>query len=142
MTDHIELAADLSAQIAAAPDLEALDQIRVAALGKTGVISGLLKSLGQMSPELRRTEGPAINGLRDQIAAAVAARKAALEDAALEAELAAGRLDLSLPAPPRRKGGVHPTLQVMDEIIAVFAEMGFGVAEVLTSRTTSTTSRR
>src|ERR1700733_15273305 len=129
MTDHTELQADLTAQIAAAPDLGALDQIRVAALGKTGVISGLLRSLGQMSPEERRVEGPAINGLRDAISAAVAARKAALEDAALEAQLAAGRLDLSLPAPPRRKGSVHPTLQVMDEMVAVFAEMGFSVAE-------------
>jgi phenylalanyl-tRNA synthetase alpha chain len=82
-----------------------------------------------MSPELRRVEGPAINGLRDRLAGLIAARKAALEDAALEAELAAGRLDLSLPAPPRRKGSVHPTMQVMDEMIAVFAEMGFSVAE-------------
>src|SRR5579859_814738 len=129
MTDHSELEADLALQVAAAPDLEALDQVRVAALGKTGVVSALLKSLGQMSPELRRIEGPAINGLRDRIAAAVAARKAELEEAALEAELAAGRLDLSLPAPPRRKGSVHPTMQVMDEMIAIFAEMGFGVAE-------------
>ncbi|MFI4933870.1 MAG: phenylalanine--tRNA ligase subunit alpha [Caulobacterales bacterium] len=129
MTDHTELEADLSSQIAAAADLEALDQLRVAALGKTGVISALLKSLGAMSPDERRTEGPAINGLRDRIAAAIAARKAALEDTALEASLAAGRLDLSLPAPPRRQGSVHPTLQVMDEMIAIFAEMGFGVAE-------------
>ena len=117
MTDHTQLQTDLTAQIAAAPDLGALDQIRVAALGKTGVISGLLRSLGQMSPDERRTEGPAINGLRDAVAAAVAARKAALEDAALETQLAAGRLDLSLPAPPRRKGSVHPTLQVMDEMV-------------------------
>src|SRR6185312_2727767 len=129
MTDHSELERDLAAQIAAAGDLDTLDQIRVSALGKTGVVSGLLKSLGQMSPELRRTEGPAINGLRDRIGAAVAARKAELEDAKLEAELAAGRLDLSLPAPPRRKGSVHPTMQVMDEITAIFAELGFGVAE-------------
>ena len=129
MTDHSELERDLQSQIAAAPDLEALDQVRVAALGRSGVVSALLKSLGQMSPEARRVEGPAINGLRDRVATAVAARKAELEDAALEASLAAGRLDLSLPAPPRRKGRVHPTLQVMDEMIAIFAEMGFGVAE-------------
>ncbi|HEY1425515.1 MAG TPA: phenylalanine--tRNA ligase subunit alpha [Caulobacteraceae bacterium] len=129
MTDHTELERDLGAQIAAAGDLEQLDQIRVAALGKTGVVSALLKSLGGMSPDERRTQGPAINGLRDRIAAAVAARKTELEEAALEAELAAGRLDLSLPAPPRRKGSVHPTMQVMDEIIAIFAELGFGVAE-------------
>src|SRR3984957_19985539 len=129
MTDHTELQADLTAQVAAAAGLEALDQIRVAALGKTGVISGLLRSLGQMSPDQRRVEGPAINGRRDAVPAAIAARKAELEDAALEAQLAAGRLDLSLPAPPRRKGSVHPTLQVMDEMVAVFAEMGFSVAE-------------
>src|SRR5579871_2182895 len=114
MTDHSELETDLTAQIAGAPDLEALDQVRVAALGKSGVVSALLKSLGQMSPDARRIEGPAINGLRDRIAAAVAVRKAELEDAALEAELAAGRLDLSLAAAQRRKGSVHPTLQVMD----------------------------
>jgi phenylalanyl-tRNA synthetase alpha chain len=129
MSDHTDLETDLSAQIAAAPNLEALDQIRVAALGKSGVVSALLKSLGQMSPELRRVEGPAINGLRDRLAAAITARKTILDNDALEAELAAGRLDLSLPAPPRRKGSVHPTMQVMDEMIAVFAEMGFGVAE-------------
>src|SRR5580698_2291169 len=129
MTDHSDLERDLAAQIAASADLEALDQVRVAALGKSGVVSALLKSLGSMSPEDRRTEGPAINGLRDRLAAAIAARKAELEDAALEASLAAGRIDLSLPAPPRRHGSVHPILQVMDEMIAVFAEMGFGVAE-------------
>src|SRR5262252_6404364 len=120
MTDHSELERDLAAQIAGAPNLEAVDALRVAALGKAGVISGLLRSLGQMSPEARKTEGPQINGLRDRITAAIAARKTALEDGALEAELAAGRLDLSLPAPPRRKGQVHPTMQVMDEMIAIF----------------------
>ena len=129
MTDHAELERDLGAQVSAAADLEALDQIRVAALGKSGAVSALLKSLGQMSPELRRTEGPAINGLRDRLAARIGERKAELEAAALEAELARGALDLSLPAPPRRKGSVHPTMQVMDEMIAIFAELGFGVAE-------------
>ncbi|MBV9996317.1 MAG: phenylalanine--tRNA ligase subunit alpha [Caulobacteraceae bacterium] len=129
MTDHSELEADLSAQIEAAADLEALEGLRVAALGKAGVVSALLRSLGQMSPEARKTEGPAINGLRDRLTAKIGARKAALEEAALEAELEAGRLDLSLPAPPRRRGQVHPTLQVMDEMIAIFAEMGFSVAE-------------
>ena len=77
MTDHSELERDLGAQIAAASDLEALDQIRVAALGKTGVVSGLLKSLGQMSPEMRRTQGPAINGLRDRVAGCYAPDKRA-----------------------------------------------------------------
>jgi phenylalanyl-tRNA synthetase alpha chain len=82
-----------------------------------------------MSPDERRLQGPLINGLRDRIAAAIAGRRAALEAAALDAELAAGALDLSLPAPPRRRGCVHPTMQVMDEMIAIFADMGFGLAE-------------
>ena len=129
MTDLTALEADLAAQIAAASDLAALDAVRVAALGKTGQISNLLKSLGSMSPDERREQGPKINGLRDRATGLIAERKTALEAAALQAQLAAERVDLTLPAPPRRKGSVHPTMQVMDEMIAIFAEMGFSVAE-------------
>ena len=112
-----------------AADLAALDALRVELLGKTGSISAMLKSLGGMSPDERRVQGPAINGLRDRVASAIAARKAELETLALDAELAAGALDLSLPAPPRRTGCVHPIMQTMDEMIAVFADMGFALAE-------------
>jgi phenylalanyl-tRNA synthetase alpha chain len=129
MTDLTSLEAELTGAVAAAGDLAALDAIRVAALGKTGSISNMLKSLGSMSPDERKTAGPAINGLRDRIGAAIAEKKAALEAAALEAQLAGERLDLTLPAPPRRKGSVHPTMQVFDELAAIFAEMGFAVAE-------------
>lgn len=124
-----KLEADLTAAIAAATDLQALEAIRVSALGKSGAISDLLKSLGSMSPDERREQGPLINGLRDRVAAAIAERKAGLEAAELDARLASERVDLSLPAPPRRKGGVHPTMQVMDEMIAIFADMGFALAE-------------
>ena len=109
--------------------LAMLDAVRVAALGKTGQISNLLKTLGAMSPDERREQGPLINGLRDRVSALIAARKAELDAAALDAQLAAERVDLTLPAPPRRKGSVHPTMQVMDEMVAIFAEMGFAVAE-------------
>ena len=129
MTDLTTLEADLTAQIAAAADPAALESVRVAALGKTGAISALLKSLGGMSPEERQVQGPAINGLRDRVSAQLTARKAALETAELNARLAAETIDLSLPPPPRRKGSVHPTLQAMDECISIFAEMGFAVAE-------------
>jgi phenylalanyl-tRNA synthetase alpha chain len=129
MTDHSQLETDLAARVDAAADLAALEAVRVAALGKSGQVSELLKSLGGMSPDERRVQGPAINGLRDRLAARIAERKAALEAAALDAELAAGRLDLSLPPRPRRRGTVHPTMQTMDEMIAIFAEMGFSVAE-------------
>jgi len=129
MTDLSQLEADLAARIDAAADTAALEAVRVAALGKSGQISDLLKSLGGMSPEARREQGPAINGLRDRVQARLAEKKAALEEAELDAKLAAGRLDLSLPPRPRRKGAVHPTMQVMDEMVAIFAEMGFAVAE-------------
>jgi phenylalanyl-tRNA synthetase alpha chain len=129
MTDLSTLEADLAAQIDAAADAQALEALRVAALGKSGSISGLLKSLGAMSPDERREQGPLINGLRDRIGARLAQRKAALEAAELDARLAAEQVDLTLPAPPRRKGGVHPTMQVLDEMIAIFAEMGFSLAE-------------
>jgi phenylalanyl-tRNA synthetase alpha chain len=129
MTDLNTLEADVLAQVAAAGDLSTLDAVRVAAVGKTGSISGLLKTLGAMSPEERKTQGAAINALRDKVAEAIAEKKAALEAAELDARLASETLDLSLPAPHRRKGSVHPTMQTMDEMVAIFAEMGFAVAE-------------
>lgn len=129
MTDLDTLKTELTAQVDAAGDIAALEAIRVAALGKSGQISELLKSLGKMSPDERREKGPAINGLRDAVASRIAERKAEMEAAELDRRLAAETVDLSLPPPPRRKGGVHPTMQVMDEMIAIFAEMGFSVAE-------------
>jgi phenylalanyl-tRNA synthetase alpha chain len=129
MTDLTVLETELASAIAAAADMAALEAVRVAALGKTGSISNLLKSLGAMSPDERKTAGPAINGLRDRIGALIAERKTALEAVALEAKLADERLDLTLPAPPRRKGSVHPTMQAMEELVCIFAELGFRVAE-------------
>jgi phenylalanyl-tRNA synthetase alpha chain len=129
MTDLDTLEAELSAAVAAAGDLQALDAVRVSALGKTGSISNLLKSLGGMTPDERKAQGPAINGLRDRVSGLIAERKATLEAAALDALLAAERVDLTLPAPARRKGSVHPTMQVFDELVAIFADMGFAVAE-------------
>src|ERR1700761_6142408 len=129
MTDLSKLQAELTERAAAAPDLATLEALRVGALGKTGSVSELLKGLGKMSPDERREQGPAINGLRDAVAAAIATRKAALEAAELDAKLAAEQVDLTLPAPPERRGKVHPTMQVLDEMIAIFAEMGFALAE-------------
>jgi phenylalanyl-tRNA synthetase alpha chain len=129
MTDLNTLKTDLIAQVEAAPDAAALEVIRIAALGKSGQISELLKSLGKMSPDERREQGPLINGLRDAVASRLAERKAQMEAAELDRRLAAESVDLSLPAPPRRRGSVHPTMQVMDEMVSIFAEMGFSVAE-------------
>ncbi len=129
MTDLAVLEAELMAGVAAASDLAVLDELRVTALGKAGSVSALLKGLGALSPDERRMQGPLVNGLRDRLQAAITERKAALENAELDRRLAAEAVDLSLPAPPRRKGSVHPTMQVMDELVAIFADMGFSVAE-------------
>jgi phenylalanyl-tRNA synthetase alpha chain len=119
---------ELTAQIAAAADLDALEAVRIALLGKQGSISALLKTLGGMSPDERQAEGPRINGLRVAATDAIAARKGALEGAALDARLATERLDMSLPASATPKGSVHPVSQVMDELAEIFADMGFAVA--------------
>ena len=129
MTDLATLEAEIVSAVQASADLAGLDAVRVTVLGKSGSISALLKGLGSMGPDERREQGPLINGLRDRVQGALAERKAALEAAALDAQLAAERLDLTLPAPPRRRGSVHPTMQVMDEMTAIFAEMGFAVAD-------------
>ncbi len=126
--DHAATREEALAQIAAAQDLDALEALRVAFLGKQGSISGLLKTLGAMSPEERQTAGPQIHALREAVSEALAAKKAALEGAALEAQLASEVIDLSLPAPEFPCGTIHPVSQVMDELAEIFADMGFAVA--------------
>jgi phenylalanyl-tRNA synthetase alpha chain len=131
MTDLATLETTLLTEIASASDEAALEAVRIAALGKTGSISGLLKTLGAMSPDERKAQGPLINGLRDAASAAIAARKEALGDAALEARLATEKLDVTLPVRegPELRGRLHPISQVIDEITAIFGDMGFAIAE-------------
>ena len=129
MTDLANLERDLLAGIQAATDERALDEVRVAALGKKGSIAELLKTLGAMSPEERKTNGPLFNGLRDTIAGAIAHRKKALEGALLDARLHSERVDVTLPAPEAPRGTIHPVSHVKDEIIAIFADLDFKVAE-------------
>jgi phenylalanyl-tRNA synthetase alpha chain len=128
MSDIEALKSELLDGIAAAHDASALEALRIAALGKQGAVSALLKSLGAMSPEMRQSEGPKIHALREAVSEALAARKAALEAAALEARLAAETVDLTLPAPEAPRGSIHPVSQVMDELAEIFADLGFAVA--------------
>ena len=128
MSDLDQLKADALAQIDAAGDADALEAVRVAFLGKQGSISTLLKTLGKMTPEERQTKGPAIQGLRAEVADAIAVRKDTLDNAELEARLATEKLDLTLPAPETPQGSVHPVSQVMDELAEIFADLGFAVA--------------
>lgn len=129
MSDIDTIEAEALAAIAGADSLEALDDLRVAELGKKGRVSGLMSTLGTMSPDERKEMGPKLNALKTRVAEAVEARKAALEDLELEARLATETLDLSLPSQPEPVGALHPVMQVFEELAAIFGDMGFTVAE-------------
>ncbi len=115
--------------IANAADESGLEDLRVQAVGKKGEISLKMRELGKMSPEERQIMGPQLNALKDEINSALAAKKSALADAALEERLRTEWLDVTLPVRPQRQGSIHPISQVMEEVSAIFADMGFGVAE-------------
>ena len=131
MSDIAKLESELLAAIGAAKDEAALEAVRVSALGKSGSVSALLKTLGAMTPDERKEKGPAINGLKDKVGAAIAAAKESLAATALDARLVSETVDVTLPVrePPAEAGRVHPISQVIDELTAIFAYMGFAVAE-------------
>ena len=128
MTDLDQLRDDLLAAVDSATTPEAIEGLRVSALGKAGSVTGLLKTLGGMSPEERQVQGPRIHALREAVTAAIGGRKTSLERAELDARLARETLDMTLPAAAPLGGTVHPVSQVMDELAEIFADLGFAVA--------------
>ncbi len=129
MQDLDRLRAEALAAVAAAGTLDQLEAARVAALGKKGTVSGLMKSLGGMGPDERKTAGARLNAARDDIAAALDSAKTALEAKALDERLGRERIDVTLPVRPESQGRIHPISQTIEEITAIFAQMGFVVAE-------------
>ena len=129
MSDLAALEQDIRASIDAAPDDRALESVRVGALGKKGSVSERLKELGRMTPDERKVAGPALNGLRDRVSEAIETRRGTLREAALADRLRSETLDVTLPPPPQPAGTVHPVTQVWEEVIAIFGDMGFSVAE-------------
>src|SRR6266542_4166937 len=131
MTDLRALESELLAAVASASDEAALEAVRVAALGRNGSITALLRALGTMAAEERKQQGPLINGLKDRIVASIAARRDALRELALDQRLNTETVDVTLPVrePPAEVGRIHPLSQVMDELTAIFADMGFSIAE-------------
>mgnify|MGYP003639225438 CR=1 FL=1 len=115
--------------VAKAADENTLEELRVTAVGKKGEISLKMRELGKMTPEERQVAGPALNALKDEINSALSAKKSALADAALDARLQTEWLDVSQAGRPRRVGTIHPISQVTEEIVAIFASLGFAVAE-------------
>jgi len=129
MQDLEALKSELTAAIDGAGDLDALEAVRVAALGRKGSVTGLMKTLGRLDADERKAAGQAFNALKDEIAEAIEARKTTLSASGLDARLAEEKIDVTLPVRPERKGYVHPISQTIDEVIAIFGEMGFTVAE-------------
>ncbi|MBT9292459.1 phenylalanine--tRNA ligase subunit alpha [Prosthecodimorpha staleyi] len=134
VTEDIDLAKVEEAiltDIGAAADEAALEAVRVAALGKKGSISERMKTLGALAPDERKAAGAAINAVKDRVSEALATRRVVLKDAALAERLARETVDVTLPARPNPagEGRIHPISQVVDELTAIFADMGFRVAE-------------
>lgn len=123
------LETELVAKVSAASDMAALEDIRVSAIGKKGVISEQMKTLGKLDPEARKTAGQALNQLKSTVADAIAARQAMLKEAELEARLATEFVDVTMPVRPEAMGTIHPVSQVWEEVVQIFADLGFAVAE-------------
>ncbi len=113
----------------AAPDIAAIEALRVSALGKKGSITALMKDLGTMAPDARKAFGQQINVVKDEVTAALEARKSVLEAAALDKRLASESMDVTLPVRPEARGSLHPISQTMDEVAAIFGQMGFEIAD-------------
>jgi phenylalanyl-tRNA synthetase alpha chain len=125
----MSLEQDILHQVASASDEAALEAVRVATLGKKGSISEQMKALGAMGPEERKTAGAALNVLKDKVTGAIAARKAVLQEAELEQRLVSEKIDVTLPARAEPRGTVHPVSQVWEEVVQIFGDLGFAVAE-------------
>jgi phenylalanyl-tRNA synthetase alpha chain len=128
-TNLEQLAADARGRIAACTDLPTLEALKVELFGKKGTITALLKTLGSLAPDERRAAGGRINAARDELAAVIAARQAALEAAELDRELAAGRIDVTQPGRGPQPGGLHPVSRARRRIEALFRHAGFSVED-------------
>ena len=129
MSDIESLSTQALADIAAATAPDALEALRVGLLGKSGSITSQLKALGALPGDQRKTAGEAINRARDAISEALSARKAALDDAALDARLASERIDVTLPGRDAARGGVHPVSRTLERITEIFGRLGYELAD-------------
>jgi len=129
LADIDTLKGEIASEVASAPDLERLEALRVAYLGKKGRITELVKGVSSLPAPERPKAGQAFNVLKRRIEELLAERRAALAESALVARLEAERIDVTLPSRPLPEGRIHPVSQVTEEVTAIFAEMGFSVAE-------------
>jgi phenylalanyl-tRNA synthetase alpha chain len=130
-SDLETLESDILKAIDAASDLNVLEEVRIGALGKKGIISQQMQRLGKLAPDERKAFGQSVNLVKTRVSEALEGRKATLEEAALEQRLASETADITLPVRPGplAEGRIHPVSQVMDELAEIFADLGFSVAE-------------
>ncbi|MBP6750849.1 MAG: phenylalanine--tRNA ligase subunit alpha [Xanthomonadaceae bacterium] len=129
MSDIETLSQQALAEIAAADRADALEALRVGLLGKSGSITAQLKSLGALPADERKAAGEAINRARDAIGDALAARKAALDEAVLTARLEHERIDVTLPGRDVAHGGLHPVTRTLERIVEIFGRLGYELAD-------------
>lgn len=129
MDQHEQLREELLADVRKAPDLKALDDLRVSALGKKGRITALMKELGGLSPEDRKAAGQSLNALKNEVADAIDGQKSVLESVAINKKLESEHVDVSLPVRSEERGLLHPISQTIEEVVEIFAPMGFEVAD-------------
>ena len=129
MTDIESIREQALADIAAAAGPDAVEGLRVALLGKSGSVTAQLKSLGALPADQRKAAGEAINRARDAIGEALAARKATLDAAALDARLASETIDVTLPGRNGEAGGLHPVSRTMERIADIFGRLGYELAD-------------
>jgi phenylalanyl-tRNA synthetase alpha chain len=129
MEDLDALRSDLLSAVARADDAQALEDVRVAALGRKGSVTALMKGLGAVEASQRKIVGAQLNQFKDILASAIEARREDLAATALDARLLDERVDVTLPVRPQAEGYIHPISQTIDEVTALFGEMGFSVAE-------------
>jgi phenylalanyl-tRNA synthetase alpha chain len=129
MTDLNSLMDEARAAVAGAADTRALEEVRVRYLGRKGELTALLKGLGSLPDAERPAAGQAINTAKQQLTEAIAARRGELERSALQARVAAGRIDITLPGRGQRSGGLHPVTLTLERIAELFTQVGFEIAE-------------
>ena len=129
MSELESLLAAASRDISAAPDVRVLEEVRVRLLGKKGVVTGLLKGLGQLAPEARREQGARINAVKERLLALLDVRQREVGAEQLQAELDTDRVDVTLPGRREATGGLHPITLTLNRIESIFARAGYDVVD-------------
>ena len=128
--ENIEnLKKEFSALIEEASSIKEIEDARVSILGKKGKITDMMKTLGQLSADERKEAGKNLNILKGEIAKLLDSKKQELEEKELNEKLSSEKIDITLSTRPETQGKIHPVSQIFEEVVAIFGQMGFSIAE-------------